>query len=488
MAEKSNIDNAKKPKGNNGKNNGQKKPEKQKSIQRKLYNVIMLPLLLLTVVLAAVGYTSIRNTITEQTKEEMINQSQLVMQMYDMLYPGDFTVSVVSDSYYRLYKGGFDVTTSVKTLDNMKEAYDDEFTIFANGVGVLTTMCDDDGNRYVLPEVSKVVQHEVLRTGEAKFYKNVIFKDQNYFAYFSPIVNSDGVVFGMTGIYRTAEEVNIRVLKTLLPVLIVYIIVTFLAGFVSVFYARTISDRVKDLEKFLGTIAGGRFDVALSSRCTGGNDEISSLSKSSLKMQSELSKLVEYDALTELYNRRYGDKRLKYVIENTNYKNSGFCVCIGDIDFFKKVNDTYGHDAGDEVLRVVARTLKKHMAGKGFVARWGGEEFLFVFERYAIDEAAAVLWEILEELRETVIVSGEFEIKVTMSYGVTPGWEGSDVDSLLKEADNRLYYAKEHGRNQVISRDVSAGEEAQEEPVVMTEEQRQQEIEKTLQQMQEQNG
>ena len=477
-------------KDNSGKAKKQtnKKEGVRNSIRGKLYRVAVLPLLLLTVVLAAVGYTSIRNTITEQTEDEMINQSKLVIHMYDRLYPGDFSVKVVSDSYYRLYKGGFDVTSSVGTLDVMKQAYDDEFTIFANGVGVLTTMCDDEGNRYILPEVAAVVQHDVLMTGKPKFYKNVIFKDQNYFAYFSPIVNSDGLIFGMTGVYRSAEQVNIRVMKTLLPVLLVYFVVTFIVGLVSVAYSKTITDRIMWLERFLGTIAGGRFDVELPTKCTGGNDEISSLSRSSLTMQNELSKLVEYDALTELYNRRYGDKRLKYVIENTNYKNSGFCVCIGDIDFFKKVNDTYGHDAGDEVLRVVARTLKKHMAGKGFVARWGGEEFLFVFERYAIDEAAAVLWEILEELRETVIVSGEFEIKVTMSYGVTPGWEGADTDSLLKEADNRLYYAKEHGRNQVISRDVSPGEEAQEEPVVMTEEQRQQEIEKTLQQMQGQNG
>ncbi|MCR4946260.1 MAG: diguanylate cyclase [Lachnospiraceae bacterium] len=477
-------------KDNSGKAKKQtnKKEGVRNSIRSKLYRVAVLPLLLLTVVLAAVGYTSIRNTITEQTEDEMINQSKLVVHMYDRLYPGDFSVKVVSDSYYRLYKGGFDVTSSVGTLDVMKQAYDDEFTIFANGVGVLTTMCDDEGNRYILPEVAAVVQHDVLMTGKPKFYKNVIFKDQNYFAYFSPIVNSDGLIFGMTGVYRSAEQVNIRVMKTLLPVLLVYFVVTFIVGLVSVAYSKTITDRIMWLERFLGTIAGGRFDVELPTKCTGGNDEISSLSRSSLTMQSELSKLVEYDALTELYNRRYGDKRLKYVIENTNYKNSGFCVCIGDIDFFKKVNDTYGHDAGDEVLRVVARTLKKHMAGKGFVARWGGEEFLFVFERYAIDEAAAVLCEILEELRETVIVSGEFEIKVTMSYGVTPGWEGADTDSLLKEADNRLYYAKEHGRNQVISRDVSADEEAQEKSVVMTEEQRQQEIEKTLQQTQEQNG
>ena len=462
--------------------------EKKKSIQGKLYRVTVLPLLLLAVVLAAVGYTSIRNTITEQTKQEMINQSKLLINMYDRLYPGDFSVSVVSDSYYRLYKGGFDVTSSVGTLDIMKQTYSDEFTIFANGVGVLTTMCDDEGNRYVLPEVAAVVQHDVLKTGEPKFYKNVIFKDQNYFAFFSPIVNSDGMIFGMTGVYRKAEQVNIRVLKTLLPVLMVYFAVTFVVGLVSVAYSRTITGRISGLERFLGTIAGGRFDVALPTKCTAGNDEISSLAKSSLTMQNELSKLVEYDALTELYNRRYGDRRLKYVIENTNYKNSGFCVCIGDIDFFKKVNDTYGHDAGDEVLRVVAHILKKNMAGKGFVARWGGEEFLFVFERFDTSGAADVLSVILDEIRETVIVSGDFEIKVTMSYGVAPGWEGADVDSLLKEADNRLYYAKEHGRNQIISRNVNPDAMEEEAPAVMTEEKRQEEIEKMLKDMQDQQA
>ena len=90
-------------------------------------------------------------------------------------------------------------------------------------------------------------------------------------------------------------------------------------------------------------------------------------------------------------------------IKEKEERNIDFCVAIGDIDFFKKVNDTYGHEWGDMVLTQIARVMKKHMVGKGIVARWGGEEFLFLFNNCMLEEAVALLDETLSEIRDIEI-------------------------------------------------------------------------------------
>ena len=88
------------------------------------------------------------------------------------------------------------------------------------------------------------------------------------------------------------------------------------------------------------------------------NDEISDIGRSVMHMQKALKELVELDALTKIYNRRSGENRLKDIIKKSEDRNTSFSIAIGDIDFFKKVNDTYGHDAGDIVLQQTARILK----------------------------------------------------------------------------------------------------------------------------------
>ena len=126
-----------------------------------------------------------------------------------------------------------------------------------------------------------------------------------------------------------------------------------------------------------------------------------------------------------------------------------FCVCIGDIDFFKKVNDTYGHAGGDIVLKSISNILREHMNTLGFVARWGGEEFLLVFDRMELDEAASSLQSLLDKIRHMEIDYDNCLIHVTMTFGIVSGAEG-DQDTLLRLADNKLYEGKAGGRNRII--------------------------------------
>ncbi|MBR4993681.1 MAG: GGDEF domain-containing protein, partial [Lachnospiraceae bacterium] len=116
-----------------------------------------------------------------------------------------------------------------------------------------------------------------------------------------------------------------------------------------------------------------------------------------------------------------------------------------------KVNDTYGHEAGDIVLKGVSRILEKNIQGHGYVARWGGEEFLLVFEQSEISEAVEILERIRRRVEESTFTSESDEIHVTVSSGVMERKDGLTVNQLLKGADDRLYEGKQSGRNRVIS-------------------------------------
>ena len=160
--------------------------------------------------------------------------------------------------------------------------------------------------------------------------------------------------------------------------------------------------------------------------------------------------MIEQDALTELYNRRSGDKKLRQIFEEARSSRHSFALAIGDIDFFKKVNDTYGHECGDAVLKNVSALLKQHMWRRGFAARWGGEEFLLVFENVDLTEGRKQLELLMDKIHELDTLYEGQHVKVNMTFGLICDPD-KDIHALLKEADEKLYIGKTNGRNQVVS-------------------------------------
>lgn len=159
--------------------------------------------------------------------------------------------------------------------------------------------------------------------------------------------------------------------------------------------------------------------------------------------------MASIDPLTKVFNRRAVDEHLQNLEKTHEVSENGYSIAIGDIDFFKKVNDVYGHDAGDAVLKELASRFVNFMRSRGIVARWGGEEFLFIFENANGDQA----WDALESLREQIekepVYYQEQEIKMTMTFGVEEYAGGAFADT-IKKADMKLYRGKQNGRNKVI--------------------------------------
>ena len=164
----------------------------------------------------------------------------------------------------------------------------------------------------------------------------------------------------------------------------------------------------------------------------------------------QLKKLSETDALTRLMNRRSSMDELADMEKQYNALGTQFCVAIGDIDFFKKVNDTYGHDAGDYILFSLGQLFTEYMKHYGFVARWGGEEFLFAFTGLNGDEAQVALDNLLVKIRKAEFDFGGTKIKITMTFGVEEYDAKIGLEKIIKSADEKLYLGKQSGRNIVI--------------------------------------
>lgn len=162
-----------------------------------------------------------------------------------------------------------------------------------------------------------------------------------------------------------------------------------------------------------------------------------------------LEKQANTDTLTGLYNRR---KAIEYMEQLTKGQNdhSGFSLCICDIDFFKKVNDNYGHDCGDEVLKGISDIFMEETKKDGFAARWGGEEFLLLFPRCNGDNACIKIEQIRRKIKEMRIKKDKIEIGVTMTFGIAEYDYINGLTATIKEADEKLYLGKERGRDIII--------------------------------------
>lgn len=159
----------------------------------------------------------------------------------------------------------------------------------------------------------------------------------------------------------------------------------------------------------------------------------------------ELDFLANYDQLTKLSNRHH----MQQYFEQFQKSDKPYCVIIGDIDNFKLVNDTYGHDCGDLVLAAVADILKKTIDSQGVLARWGGEEFLILL--YGDKKTAGEIMESVRRKIETNIVHyQQREVGVTMTFGLSFCQERNEMEKLITLADDRLYYGKKHGKNIVV--------------------------------------
>lgn len=170
-----------------------------------------------------------------------------------------------------------------------------------------------------------------------------------------------------------------------------------------------------------------------------------------LENQLYLKSITDY--LTGIYNRRYFFEIAAKHLQFCQSLGKNLSIALLDVDFFKKINDTYGHDAGDFVLKKFAEIIGLTKRPKDILARYGGEEFILLFFETDKKDALEILLSIQNAIVNEVILFNEMEIKCTFSCGLVDLQEFAGnlrIDDLIRDADKRMYIAKQTGRNRII--------------------------------------
>ncbi|HPV20664.1 MAG TPA: GGDEF domain-containing protein, partial [bacterium] len=187
-----------------------------------------------------------------------------------------------------------------------------------------------------------------------------------------------------------------------------------------------------------------------------------------LEMYEKVEELSNVDGLTGLYNRRYFQDMIERMVMESSRTGTPLSMIMLDIDHFKAVNDTYGHKAGDDVIRFLSRTVKNNVRKVDVAARYGGEEFVVLLHNTNVEGAARLAEKIRILVKDSTINADGSHINITSSFGVSsfPSISMSSGD-LVKNSDQALYFSKENGRNKVTvySKDIadSAGEKEKDE-------------------------
>jgi two-component system, cell cycle response regulator len=263
-------------------------------------------------------------------------------------------------------------------------------------------------------------------------------------------------------LYHVQTDENIEQVKQLRETVrwIVFILLGLeltVAAIAGVVFFRSFLVPLKSLEKGVQHLSEGDLDYEISLMTS---DELGQLAATLNEMagklkqtQTELQDLAIKDGLTGLYNRREFNKQIKAEIERSQRYQHDCSLLMMDIDYFKKLNDTYGHQGGDEALQAVAKLLQHEVRPVDRVSRYGGEEFVVILPQTSVDSAAIVA----ERLRSAIAThlvpvspTESIHISVSIGFATFPDYAKSE-EALISCADQALYHAKRTGRNRVVN-------------------------------------
>lgn len=416
---------------------------KKKSIRFSLNQLVILPLICLGVIMLAVSIPVVYSAITAETEEGLMNLSYALLEKCNVMGEGDY--SVENDM---LYKGGMPFGEDSYVVDSVKEVSGIDATIFWGDTRMLTTIRMKDGERAVGTKASEKVVDRVLKGEKNYFSSHVKVDNIYYYGYYIPLKNSDDTTVGMVFVGKNRERVMDTIFHVILRVFLGVVVVMAAALGISLRYAGGMVESLRGTRAFLENVAQGNLECEIDDKILERQDEIGEMGRFARILQKSILSLVGTDPLTGLYNRRSCNEMLEKAVGEYHREGKEFSVVIGDIDGFKWFNDTYGHLAGDLVLKKLSEVMQGYMQGKGSVCRWGGEEFLII---YRGENPLEEMEKLLEKIRNCQISYKEQIMQVTMTWGISRYRRDDTIESLLKRADERLYYGKANGKNQVVA-------------------------------------
>lgn len=418
----------------------------KKSLRTSLLRIIIIPLVLLLVCIIIYNSYYLTTLIYDQVKDEMKGVAQTVIYMYDTSFPGEYQME---DGVITM-KGGRSITEAFEKIEGYKQAFGADVTIFYGDQRLVTTIRNKEGNPITGTKADATVIEDVLKGKEEHFYTHTDINGNHYVSYYCPLYDQSGQCTGMVFAGKQVQHVRSIVLGGLIPMIVAILLSVGAVILIMSLYAGRLSKCMQKLGDFFLRVESGDLKAGLGTDVLGRKDELGRIGKSAVEMQTSLRDLIERDSLTGLYNRHHGELMLREAQRTLIEKEIPFFVSIGDIDFFKKFNDNYGHDCGDLVLKEISHVLKEAVKENGSVARWGGEEFLFVVSGKQVNDIEGFINQVAGKVKELSINYNDEVLGVTMTFGVADGCEKGSTDEAVKRADQALYEGKQTGRDKVV--------------------------------------
>lgn len=419
-------------------------------ISHTLQPISIIPLLFLGLLIVLLGSRFFTKAMYEEVALELQYVASNTITLLDTAYPGDYELR--GDTSLRLYKGEADITQDCSLIDRIHRDTNLDITVFYQDTRILTTVLNKDGQRIIGTGASETILNDVLYTGNAKFYDNALVGMETYFSYYVPLVHSDGSVIGMLFVGKPRAQVDQSVRTSLYPLVIAVFVTCIIMSFAISRYTKRLVNTLVKIRNYVTNVSAGNLDSVLPESVLERDDELGEIAYSIQTMHRSLRTMVDQDALTGLHNRGCGNRKLEQALQKSAQAKMPLCIALSDIDFFKKINDTYGHECGDIVLQQVARTMNGCIRKQGFVARWGGEEFLIVLENSDSQNSRQILEHLRESISRLEIPYNGQTIRLTVTVGMVEN-DGSGSNNLLRLADNALYEGKTTGRNRVMTHD-----------------------------------
>lgn len=401
--------------------------------------VTLLPIILLGTLIVISGMTLITGFYTQSIQDELISTTSVMLDSLDLTARGDYSYE---DGILR--KGSVDLTNSTM-LYHVKETSDIDTTIFWKDTRVMTTVANEEGNLAVGTKASDEVVEAVLANGRNYYSNNLDVNGMTYIGSYMPLKNSDGTIVGMVFAGESKRSVYVKVSVILLSFALLAVFSIVIAFVLSRIYSRKMVSDIDRINRFIRSISEGDLTVSLNDKIIKREDEIGQIGRNTSKMKDDLRKLIETDPLTALYNRRSCDSMLRAMEE----AGEAFCIVMSDVDWFKKINDQYGHDMGDYVLTRISEMIRENVKGCGFASRWGGEEFLLIY-KLDLDTVKSKVEQLQVDIREHVFQYAGKQAKITMTFGIEASGHNQSYEKIIKEADRKLYAGKNSGRDKIV--------------------------------------
>lgn len=418
--------------------------KKDNRLQKKLLGISIFPIIIMGVFFAFVGIMIVKTTnedeiyktldgVCLQTKEVLVHQ-----------FPG----GGYREEHGKYYIGDKDMESLVYYIDDNKEYFGTEVTVFIGDERAITTICDENGKRITGSVLLDSNIYQTVCSGEKYIADDIIIYDKKYYGEYIPIYDKGEVVGMIFAGFRNESFIEIMV-RYYFAIGAFTIVTTIITILIVMQYSRRIAEDLEEIKEYFGRLVKKQdSELEISDTVLERKDEIGDLGRYATEVGKQLKQIIGHDPLTGVYNRRSGLQYLGNLWDKAQ-NGDAFTVVMCDIDFFKNVNDKYGHDMGDAVLVKITAMLQRFFGSEGCVIRWGGEEFV-IGVPFSEKKTVSILEKLREELKRSKFTHKDGEFFIEMTFGVEEYEKQENLHNMINGADSKLYKGKVEGRDRIV--------------------------------------